>query len=377
MVLFKSVLYNTFVKKNVPFLDLQKVNARFYQQIDNSISSVLNNGQYIRAKEYELFTKEFAEYCGVKYCVGVANGLDALTLIIKGYGFGNGDEIIVPANTFIASILAITLAGCTPVLVEPSLDTYNIDAALIESKITKNTKAIMAVHLYGQVAKMEQIISIANKYNLKVIEDAAQAHGAVYNGEKTGNLGDAAGFSFYPGKNLGALGDGGAVVTNDEQLYKRVQALSNYGSDVKYHHIFKGVNSRLDELQAAVLRAKLKCLDNDNNIRREIAEYYCHSIVNDKIILPKAYSKGSHVYHIFAVRTKERDRFRTYLNENGIQTIIHYPTPPHKQLAYKELNMLSLPITEEIANTELSLPMSPVMTAQEVQQVVEVVNEYV
>ena len=377
MVLFKSVLYNTVVKKNVPFLDLQKVNARFYQQIDNSISSVLNNGQYIRAKEYELFTKEFAEYCGVKYCVGVANGLDALTLIIKGYGFGNGDEIIVPANTFIASILAITLAGCTPVLVEPSIDTYNIDSSLIESKITKNTKAIMAVHLYGQAAEMEQIIEIAHKHNLKVIEDAAQAHGAVYNGIKTGNLGDAAGFSFYPGKNLGALGDGGAVVTNDEQLYKSVQALSNYGSDIKYHHIFKGVNSRLDEMQAAILRVKLKYLDEDNKIRRDIAEYYCQNIVNDKVILPKNYDKSSHVYHIFAVRTKERDKFRAYLNENGIQTIIHYPTPPHKQLAYKELNGLYLPITEEIANTEVSLPMSPVMTAQEVQQVVEVVNEYV
>ena len=323
-----------------------------------------------------VFTQNLANFCGAKYCVGVANGLDALNLIIKGYGFGAGDEIIVPANTYIASILAISENGCTPVLIEPDINTYNINSDLIEEKITDKTKAIMVVHLYGQAVQMNKIWELAKKYNLKIIEDSAQAHGAIYNNKKTGNLGDASGFSFYPGKNLGCLGDGGAVTTNDEELYKKVKYIANYGSDKKYHNIYKGVNSRLDEIQAAVLDVKLKYLDEDNKKRREISKYYRENIKNPKIILPKAYNETSHVWHVFAVRTENRDKFQNYLTDNGIQTIIHYPTPPHKQEAYKELNNLSYPITEEIHNTIISLPISPVMTDDEIKKVVEVVNAW-
>lgn len=360
----------------IKFLDLKKINNRYREEIDSRIKNILDKGWYLQGEENENFTKNFANFCGTKFALGVANGLDALNLIIKAYGFGNGDEIIVPANTYIATILAISENGCIPILVEPDIKTYNINPDSIEEKITSKTKAIMVVHLYGQAVQMEKIWKIAKKYNLKIIEDSAQAHGAIYQENRTGNLGDASGFSFYPGKNLGCMGDGGAVTTNDEELFNKIKAIANYGSDRKYHHIYKGVNSRLDEIQAAVLDIKLKHLDSDNNKRREISKYYRENIKNSKIILPDTYDEKSHVWHIFAVRTQNRDEFQKYLTEKGIQTIIHYPTPPHKQGAYKEWNNLSFPITEEIHNTILSLPISPVMTDSEIEKVVEVVNEY-
>lgn len=360
----------------IKFLDLKKINNRYREEIDSRIKNILDKGWYLQGEENENFTKNFANFCGTKFALGVANGLDALNLIIKAYGFGNGDEIIVPANTYIATILAISENGCIPILVEPDIKTYNINPDSIEKKITTKTKAIMVVHLYGQAVQMEKIWKIAKKYNLKIIEDSAQAHGAIYQENRTGNLGDASGFSFYPGKNLGCIGDGGAVTTNDEELFNKIKAIANYGSDRKYHHIYKGVNSRLDEIQAAVLDVKLKHLDSDNNKRREISKYYRENIKNSKIILPDTYDEKSHVWHIFAVKTQNRDEFQKYLTEKGIQTIIHYPTPPHKQGAYKEWNNLSFPITEEIHNTILSLPISPVMTDSEIEKVVEVVNEY-
>lgn len=360
----------------IKFLDLKKINNRYREEIDSRIKDILDKGWYLQGEENENFTKNFANFCGTKFALGVANGLDALNLIIKAYGFGNGDEIIVPANTYIATILAISENGCIPILVEPDIKTYNINPDSIEKKITTKTKAIMVVHLYGQAVQMEKIWKIAKKYNLKIIEDSAQAHGAIYQENRTGNLGDASGFSFYPGKNLGCIGDGGAITTNDEELFNKIKAIANYGSDRKYHHIYKGVNSRLDEIQAAVLDIKLKHLDSDNNKRREISKYYRENIKNSKIILPETYDEKSHVWHIFAVRTHNRDEFQKYLTEKGIQTIIHYPTPPHKQGAYKEWNNLSFPITEEIHNTILSLPISPVMTDSEIEKVVEVVNEF-
>lgn len=360
----------------IKFLDLKKINNRYREEIDSRIKNILDKGWYLQGEENENFTKNFANFCGTKFALGVANGLDALNLIIKAYGFGNGDEIIVPANTYIATILAISENGCIPILVEPDIKTYNINPDSIEEKITSKTKAIMVVHLYGQAVQMEKIWKIAKKYNLKIIEDSAQAHGAIYQENRTGNLGDASGFSFYPGKNLGCIGDGGAVTTNDEELFNKIKAIANYGSDRKYHHIYKGVNSRLDEIQAAVLDIKLNHLDSDNNKRREISKYYRENIKNSKIILPETYDEKSHVWHIFAVRTQNRDEFQKYLTEKGIQTIIHYPTPPHKQGAYKEWNNLSFPITEEIHNTILSLPISPVMTDSEIEKVVEVVNEF-
>lgn len=360
----------------IKFLDLKKINNRYREEIDSRIKNILDKGWYLQGEENENFTKNFANFCGTKFALGVANGLDALNLIIKAYGFGNGDEIIVPANTYIATILAISENGCIPILVEPDIKTYNINPDSIEEKITTKTKAIMVVHLYGQAVQLEKIWKIAKKYNLKIIEDSAQAHGAIYQENRTGNLGDASGFSFYPGKNLGCMGDGGAVTTNDEELFNKIKAIANYGSDRKYHHIYKGVNSRLDEIQAAILDIKLKHLDSDNNKRREISKYYRENIKNSKIILPDTYDEKSHVWHIFAVRTQNRDEFQKYLTEKGIQTIIHYPTPPHKQGAYKEWNNLSFPITEEIHNTILSLPISPVMTDSEIEKIVEVVNEY-
>ena len=360
----------------IKFLDLKKINNRYREEIDSRIKDILDKGWYLQGEENENFTKNFANFCGTKFALGVANGLDALNLIIKAYGFGNGDEIIVPANTYIATILAISENGCIPILVEPDIKTYNINPDSIEEKITSKTKAIMVVHLYGQAVQMEKIWKIAKKYNLKIIEDSAQAHGAIYQENRTGNLGDASGFSFYPGKNLGCIGDGGAVTTNDEELFNKIKAIANYGSDRKYHHIYKGVNSRLDEIQAAVLDVKLNHLASDNNKRREISKYYRENIKNSKIILPETYDEKSHVWHIFAVRTQNRDEFQKYLTEKGIQTIIHYPTPPHKQGAYKEWNNLSFPITEEIHNTILSLPISPVMTDSEIEKVVEVVNEF-
>lgn len=402
----------------IKFLDLEKVNNRFREEIDVRIKSILDKGWYLQGEWDKRFEENFAEFCGVKHCIGCANGLDALNLIIRGYGFGAGDEIIVPANTYIASILAISENGCTPVLVEPDINTYNINPDLIEEQITERTKAIMVVHLYGQAVQMDKIWALGKKYNLKIIEDAAQAHGAVYtpptalcatspsNGEditfapdkegilcgdhhapqsftpegqreyRVGSLGDAAGFSFYPGKNLGCIGDGGCVTTNDTELAAKIRAIANYGSDRKYHHIYKGINSRLDEIQAAILDVKLQYLDKDNQRRTEIAKFYREKIKNPKIILPQTYDEKAHVWHIFAVRTQERNKLQKYLEENDIQTNIHYPTPPHKQGAYKEWENQSFPISEEIHATELSLPISPVMTDEEVERVVEVVNAF-
>lgn len=360
----------------IKFLDLEKINNRFRKDFDEKIKEILDSGWYLLGKNVESFEQNFADYCGTKYCVGVGNGLDALTLIIKAYGFKEGDEIIVPANTYIATILAITYNGCTPVLVEPDINTYNIDPDLIEEKITDKTRAIMPVHLYGQAVEMDKIWDLAKKYNLKIIEDSAQAHGAIYQGKRTGNLGDASGFSFYPGKNLGCIGDGGCVTTNDKELADKIRAIRNYGSNIKYHNIYQGVNSRLDEIHAAVLNVKLPYLDEDNQRRREIAEYYLSNIKNDKIIMRKSYSDKANVWHVFPVRTDNRDAFQQYLNDNDIQTLIHYPIPPHKQECYKEWNNLSLPVTEEIHRTIISLPISPVMTDNEVQKVVEIVNKY-
>lgn len=360
----------------IKFLDLHKINERFRDEIDDRIKRVLDSGWYLLGEQDKIFEEHFAKYCGTKYCIGCANGLDALTLIIRAYGFGFGDEIIVPANTYIASILAISENGCTPVLVEPDINTYNINPNLIEEKITDRTKAIMVVHLYGQAVQMDKIWELAKKYNLKVIEDSAQGHGAIYKGKRTGNLGDASGFSFYPGKNLGCMGDGGCVTTNDDELASKIRAIANYGSHKKYCNLYKGINSRLDEIQAAILDVKIPYLDSDNTRRREISKYYRENIKNPKIILPKVYDENAHVWHVFAVRTEQRDEFQEYLKQNDIQTLIHYPTPPHKQEAYKEWNNLSFPITEEIHKTILSLPISPVMTDEEVEKVVEVINGY-
>ena len=362
----------------IKFLDLHKINERYRTEIDSKIKQVLDSGWYLLGKEDENFEKHFAEYTGAKHCIGCANGLDALRLIINGYGFKEGDEIIVPANTYIASILAISQNGCTPVLVEPDIKTYNINPELIEEKITENTKAIMVVHLYGQAVQTDKILNIAKKYNLKVIEDSAQAHGAEINvnGEykKTGNLGDASGFSFYPGKNLGCLGDGGCITTNDDELAQKIRALRNYGSEKKYHNLYKGFNSRLDEIQAGILDVKLKYLDEDNNKRREVSKFYRENIKNEKIILPETVDEKNHVWHIFGIRTENRKELQEYLTKNDIQTLIHYPIPPHKQDAYREWNNLSYPVSEKIHREILSLPISPVLTKSEAEKVVEVLN---
>lgn len=360
----------------IKFLDLHKINEQYRSEIDNRLKMVLDSGWYLQGEQNRLFTHNFARFCKTEYALGVANGLDALNLIIRGYGFGVGDEIIVPANTYIASILAISQSGCQPVLVEPNILTYNLDPNLLEAKITHRTKAIMVVHLYGQAMQMNMVWELAKKYNLKVIEDAAQAHGAQYQGIRVGNLGDASAFSFYPGKNLGALGDAGAITTNDVQLFENIRALANYGSDYKYHHIYKGVNSRLDEIQAAILDVKLVYLDEDNAKRRIIAKYYQENIKNPLVELPQTYDEDAHVWHVFAVRTKHRKTLADHLDKHQVQTNIHYPTAPHKQLAYAELSSLVLPITEKIHAEVLSLPISPVMTLEEASYVAECVNEF-
>ena len=360
----------------IKFLDLKKINERFRGELDAAAKRMLDSGWYLLGKEIERFEADFAAYCGVKHCIGCANGLDALKLIIKAYGFGPGDEIVAPANTYIASILAISDNGCTPVLVEPKWETRLIDEELIEAAITSRTKAIMVVHLYGRAMNMAKVWAIAKKYGLKVIEDSAQAHGAMFDGRRTGNLGDASGFSFYPGKNLGCLGDGGAVTTNDDELAAKVRALRNYGSDVKYHFPYRGTNSRLDEIQAAWLGVKLPHLDGDNQRRREIAARYCAEIKNPLIELPQGPNDESMVWHVFAVTCPRRDELQKYLTDNGIQTVIHYPIPPHKQPCYAKWNYRSYPITERIHREILSLPISPVLTNEEVETVIHVVNDF-
>jgi dTDP-4-amino-4,6-dideoxygalactose transaminase len=364
----------------IPFLDLKTLNAPYEKELIQAATEVISSGWYIHGKACQNFEKEFAGFCGTDHCIGVANGLDALTLIFSAYKemgiLTDNDEVIVPANTYIASILAISQNDLKPVLVEPDIHTYNLDPSKIEAKITSKTKAIMAVHLYGQIANMHEINKIAKKHNLKVIEDSAQAHAAIYDGKRSGNLADASGFSFYPGKNLGALGDGGAVTTNDKALANTIRALGNYGSHKKYENLYKGVNSRLDELQAALLSVKLKYLDRDTQKRREIANYYLENINNKYIILPRVENKESHVWHLFVVRTDNREKLQKFLLENEIQSMIHYPIPPHKQEAYKEWKDLSFPITEKIHAEVLSIPMSPVLTEDQIMKIVAVLNMY-
>ncbi len=361
----------------IDFLNLHKINEQYRTAIDLRIKEVLDSGWYLNGKQNQEFCQNFARYCGTKYALGVANGLDALNLIIKAYGFGHGDEIMVPANTYIASILAISENNCTPILVEPDMATYNINPDLIEEKITSKTKAIIVVHLYGQAVQMQKIWNIAQKYNLKIIEDSAQAHGAYYNDKRVGNLGDVSAFSFYPGKNLGAIGDGGAITTNDTELYNKLKALANYGSYEKYEHIYKGINSRLDEIQAAILNVKLEGLDNENARRQKIAKFYRENISNPLIKLPKINDDKSHVWHLFVIRVENRNAFQKYLSNNEIQSLIHYPIAPHKQGAYYEWNNLSYPITEKIHREVISLPISPVLTDDEIVKIKEVVNGFV
>lgn len=365
----------------IKFLDLQQINLAHQQEIEERILQTFRSGWYLLGNEVKNFEENLAQYIGAKHAIGVANGLDALRLILRAYtelgAMQKGDEIIVPANTYIASILAISDNGLVPVLVEPDINTYNIDISKIEEKITDKTKGIMIVHLYGQVIFSDELNALAEKYDLKIVEDNAQAIGAEWKGNKTGNLGGAAGFSFYPGKNLGALGDAGAVTTNDSDLATAIRALSNYGSHQKYVNIYQGLNSRLDEIQAAVLDVKLRYIDKENQRRREIAEQYVNGINNNAItlpILPK--DAREHVWHLFVIRTQTREKLQQYLSENGVQTLIHYPIPPHKQEAYKEWHNLSFPITEKIHEEVLSLPISPVMSDEEVKKVIDIVNQY-
>ncbi|AJI53963.1 DegT/DnrJ/EryC1/StrS family aminotransferase [Francisella philomiragia] len=370
----------------INFLDLKKINSLYQQELKEACARVIDSGWYIRGTECEAFDREFAEYCGTKYAVGVANGLDALILIIRAYKelgvFKSGDEIIVPANTYIASILAISANDIVPVLVEPNLDDYLLDADRIESAITAKTVAIMPVHLYGQTCQMDKVNAIAKKYNLKVIEDSAQSHGAYFADKKSGNLGDASGFSFYPGKNLGALGDAGAVTTNDKELADTISALANYGSHEKYKNLYKGTNSRLDEIQAAVLRVKLKYLEKDIYSRREIADFYTKNITNPKIILPIQNSQlniqdyQNHVWHLYVIRTENRDELQKYLLDNGIQTVIHYPIAPHHQEAYVEWSNDSYPISEQIHEQILSLPVGQHLSEKDISHVIDIINRY-
>ncbi|WP_291123133.1 DegT/DnrJ/EryC1/StrS family aminotransferase [Flavobacterium sp. UBA6046] len=375
----------------IKFLDLKKINAVYETAFQEKLKVVLESVWYILGNEVAAFETNFANYCGTKHCVGVGNGFDALVLIFKGYiqlgKLQKGDEVIVPANTYIASILAILEADLVPVLVEPKLETYNINPDLISEKITSKTRAILAVHLYGQLAEMDKINEIATQKNLLIIEDAAQAHGSVFSiqcsdgsqspiTKKSGNLSNAAAFSFYPGKNLGALGDAGAVTTNDPALEKTIKALRNYGSEMKYYNDCIGINSRLDELQAAFLNVKLPNLDEENNKRKAIAERYLSEIKNDKIILPFWDLSGNHVFHLFVIRTRNRDELQQHLLGNGIETVIHYPIPPHKQKALSAWDNFSFPVTEKIHNEVLSLPMNPVITMEEADFIIAILNQY-
>ena len=362
----------------VPFVSFKPLEKELDSQLREAFNRVFENSWYIDGNEDKAFEKAFAEYCHSDYCVGVGNGLDALLLVLKAWDIGPGDEVIVPSNTYIATALAVTYVGATPVFVEPDIRTYNIDPARIEEKITPNTKAIMPVHLYGQACDMDPIMAIAEKYNLKVLEDCAQAHGATYKGKIVGSFGDASGFSFYPGKNLGALGDAGATVTNDKALADKVRALGNYGSDYKYHHIYKGNNSRLDELQAAFLSAKLPLMDKVNDDRRATAQKYLEGITNPLITLPYVMPECVPVWHLFAIRCDKRDDLAKYLEEKGISTNKHYPIPMHLQDCYADLGIKKgeLPIAEEISETELSIPMYYGMTEEEIQYVIDCINAF-
>ncbi len=364
----------------IPFLDLKGVNAQYRDELIIACTKVIDSGWYIQGAQVEAFEREFSDYCGTKHCIGVANGLDALTLILRAYKelgvINDGDEVIVPANTYIASILAISQNNLTPILIEPDINTCLLDSSKIEEKITSKTKVILPVHLYGQTCNMDEINKIAKKYNLKVIEDSAQSHGAYYKNKRCGNLGDASGFSFYPGKNLGALGDGGAVTTNDEVLADTIRTLGNYGSQKKYENLYKGINSRLDEMQAAILRVKLKFLDEEIAKRREIAGIYINKIVNPIVQLPAWNQYQQHVFHLFTIQTENRDKLNKYLEKNGVQTLIHYPIAPHKQKAYQEWDSLLLPITESIHRKTLSLPIGPMLESDEIEEIVKIINKF-
>lgn len=363
----------------VPFLDLKSTYTELQPELDEAYARLMNSGWYILGEEVTAFEKEFADYCGAKHCIGVANGLDALHLILRGYDIGEGDEVIVPSNTYIATWLAVSYAGATPVPVEPIAGTYNLDPSKIEAAITPKTKAVLPVHLYGQPAAMDAINDVACKYNLKVIEDAAQAQGACYNGKRTGNLSDAAGFSFYPGKNLGAYGDAGAITTNDDGLADALKVLRNYGSRVKYYNEVKGFNSRLDPLQAAFLRVKLSCLNEWNDRREIIARNYFENL-NDcpDLQLPLVEEKAKPVWHLFVVRHPDRDNLEKFLNDNGIGTLIHYPVPPHLSLAYAENKQQfgHLPISEELAKSVISLPIGPHLSVEAQNFVIETIKRF-
>lgn len=365
---------------NVEFLSLQKITAKYGEEIQDAVRRVVDSGWYLQGKENERFETNYAAYIGTKYAVGCANGLDALIWIFRAYlemgVLKPGDEVLVPAHTYIASVLAITQNNLVPVFVEPRLDNLQMDDSLLEALITPRTKAILMVHLYGQCSYTERIAELARKYGLKLVEDNAQAHGCKYQGSRTGSIGDAAGHSFYPGKNLGALGDGGAVTTNDEELAALVRNLANYGSSKKYVFDYKGLNSRLDEIQAAVLDVKLKHLEVDNAWRKQVARFYLENITNPAIDLPKVADWDAHVFHIFPILTNRRDELQQYLLENGIHSLIHYPIPPHKQACYQEYNSMNLPLTERISAEELSLPVSPVITMEEVRYVVDTINSW-
>lgn len=364
----------------IPFLDLKAINQQYESELKDACSRVIDSGWYIMGNELSAFEQEFAEFCGSKHAIGVANGLDALILVLRAWKelgqLKDGDEVIVPANTYIASILAITENNLVPVLVEPNLVSYNICPKNTEAAITKKTRAILPVHLYGQVADMSAIMEIAGRYNLLVLEDSAQAHGASLEGKKVGNWGHASGFSFYPGKNLGALGDAGVVTTNDDELASTLRALGNYGSHKKYHNDIQGVNSRLDEIQAAMLRIKLRHLDSETSHRRVIANQYKNQITNPLIKLPVWNNDKEHAFHLFVIRLDNREKLQKYLADNGVQTLIHYPIPPHKQGAYKALNNFKLSVTEKIHKQVMSLPIGPTITVEQVNHVVKICNSF-
>lgn len=363
---------------NVPFVSFRPLEKMLNTEIRNAFDKVFNNSWYIGGQEDKKFENSYADYCKAKFCIGVGNGLDALVLSLKALGIGNGDEVIVPANTFIATALAVTYVGAKPVFVDPDINTFNINTSLTEAAITDRTKAIIPVHLYGQPCDLDPLMNIAKRRHLYIVEDCAQAHGALYKGKKVGTFGDLGCFSFYPGKNLGALGDAGAIITNDERLANKARAIGNYGSDYKYHHIYKGNNSRLDELQAAFLSAKLPYLDKVNEERRHIAKMYSDGIKNEKIILPFVSDSCTPVWHVYAIRTKDRDELEDYLNNAGIGTNKHYPIPIHMQECYKDLGYKKgdFPIAEEISETELSLPMFYGMTDDEINYIIDKINKF-
>lgn len=363
----------------IPFLDMKSPYAELKGEMDEAYLRVMESGWYILGKEVEAFEQEFAAYCGAKHCIGVGNGLEALHLILRAYDIGEGDEVIVPSNTYIATWLAVSYAGAKPIPVEPDPYTYNLDPARVEKAITSKTRAILPVHLYGQPVDIDPLITVARNNNLIVVEDSAQAQGANYDGKMCGALGDASGFSFYPGKNLGALGDAGAVITNDNRLAEKVRLLRNYGSEVKYYNKMKGYNSRLDELQAAFLRVKLRHLEEWNKRRREIAEFYLETLANvPDILLPQVYKQSRPIWHIFPIRTNNRHNLQEFLNTRGIGTLIHYPVPPHLSEAYKDLNYKKgdFPIAEMLADTELSIPIGPHLNMQEAEYIVETIREF-